>query len=390
MKLLVKTFTGLELILAQELKRLGATEIQHVSRGVICEGDQRLVYRANLELRTGLRVYKWLADLEANTADELYQSVGAYDWSQHLRSDGTLWVTSTAGHTPWIDNTMIVSLKTKDAIVDRLRHGETRPNIDRDRPDLRVHTYVHKGRGSVWLDSTGDPLFKRGYRLRTLEAPINEVLAAGILHHAGYQATRDLVDPMCGSGTFAIEAARMALNIPSQGERQYFAFMSWPDFDSAAWTVVRQQARSRIHRGAIAPIIASDIDRRAVRYADRNVREAGLSSRIELHEASFFEVSAPSEQGLLVTNPPYDERLSIEDGIDWYKQIGHALKHRWAGWEAWLVSGFTDGLYALGLTPDKKVSLDNGGIPVELWSVALYSGSKRTPRPVDQDSEDER
>ena len=380
MKLLVKTFTGLEQVLAAELRALGATDVQHVSRGVICEGPERLLYRANLELRTGLRVYMHLHDVEAATPDELYHSVGAYDWSQHLRPDGTLWVTSTAGHTDWVQNTMIVSLKTKDAIVDRLRHGETRPNVDRDRPDLRVHTYVHRGRGSVWLDSTGDPLFKRGYRLRTLEAPINEVLAAGILQLAGYKATRHLVDPMCGSGTFAIEAARMALNVPSQGERQYFAFMRWPTYDAAAWAVVRQQARSRIYRGQIAPIIASDVDRRAVRYADRNVREAGLSSRIELHEASFFEVSAPSDEGLLVMNPPYDERLDVARGAAWYSDIGHALKHHWAGWEAWVVSGFTDGLYAMSLTPDRKLPLDNGGLPVELWQLSLYAGSKRTPR----------
>jgi len=388
MKLLVKTFTGLAQVLAKELLDLGAEDIQHVSRGVICSGNDRLLMRANLELRTGLRVYKFLADIDAETPDELYYSVGAYDWSQLLKSDGTLWVTSTAGHTDWVKNSMIVSLKTKDAIVDKLRHGETRPNVDKDRPDLRVHTYVHRGRGSVWLDSTGDPLFKRGYRLRTLEAPINEVLAAGILKMADYQPSRTLVDPMCGSGTFAIEAARMGLNIPSQGERQFFAFMNWPDFDASAWSVVRQQARSRIYKGVTAPILASDIDWRAVRYADRNVRESGLSSRIELHEASFFKVSAPSEEGLLVMNPPYDERMSIADGQDWYSQVGHALKHYWSGWEAWIVSGFIDGLYSLGLTAEQKVSLDNGGIPVELWKILLYAGSKREPQHTNEGNDE--
>ena len=376
-KLLIKTFTGLEHVLADELRALGATEVQHVSRGVICEGSARLVYRANLELRTGLRVYRHLFDVEGDTPDRLYQSVGAYDWGQHLSPDGTLWVTSTAGHTPWVRNTMIVALKTKDAIVDRLRVGDRRPNVDRERPDLRVHTYLHRGRGAVWLDSTGDPLFKRGYRLRTLEAPINEVLAAGILSLAGYGATTPLVDPMCGSGTFAIEAARMAMGIPSQIERRYFAFMDWPDFDAGAWSVVKQQAKSRIHRGAIAPIIASDIERRAVRYADRNVREAGLGSRIELHEASFFDVSAPHDEGLVILNPPYDERLPLRSGQAWYNDVGHALKHRWAGWEAWIVSGFIDGLHAMGLTPKRKIDLDNGGIPVQLWHLPLYAGSRR-------------
>jgi len=362
--------------LAAELTALGAENVKAVSRGVLCEGSDRLMYRANLELRTGLRVYKHLADVNASSPDELYYGVGDYDWERILPRNGTFWVTSTANQTEWVLNTMIVTLKTKDAIVDKLRIGESRPNVDRDRPDLRIHTYVHNGQGSIWLDSTGDPLFKRGYRLRTLEAPINEVLAAGILSLSGYSATTPLVDPMCGSGTFLIEASRMAMNIPSQNERQFFAFMNWPDFDSKRWQVVRQQALSRVHRGQIAPIIGSDLERRAIRYADRNIHQSGLSQRIELHEADFFHVSAPFDKGMLIMNPPYDERLSIERGANWYEDIGHSLKHYWAGWEANIVSGFKDGLHSLKLTPKRKILLDNGGIPVELWKIPLYAGSK--------------
>lgn len=375
-KYLIKTFTGLEQVLAAELSALGAENIKAVSRGVLCEGTDRLMYRANLELRTGLRVYKHLADFDASSPDALYYGVGDFDWESILPRDGTFWVTSTANSTDWVLNTMIVTLKTKDAIVDKLRIGETRPNVERDRPDLRVHTYVHHGLGSIWLDSTGDPLFKRGYRLRTLEAPINEVLAAGILSIAEYSAETPLVDPMCGSGTFLIEAARMAMKIPSQYERQFFAFMNWPDFDAKRWQVIRQQALSRVYRGPIAPIIGSDLERRAIRYADRNIHQSGLSKRIELHEADFFEVSAPYDKGKLIMNPPYDERLAIEQGAAWYGDIGHALKHYWAGWEANIVSGFTDGLYALKLTPKRKIPLDNGGIPVELWRIPMYAGSK--------------
>lgn len=388
-KFLIKTFQGLEQVLASELTALGAENVQAVSRGVICEGKTRLLYRANLELRTGLRVYQHLFDCPANTPDELYHSVGAFDWGSLLRPDGTLYVTATAVHTEWIRNTMILSLKTKDAIVDRLRVGDMRPNVDRDRPDLRVHSFVHRGMGSVWLDSTGDPLFKRGYRLRSVEAPINEVLAAGILALAEYRPTLPFVDPMCGGGTFAIEAARMARNIPAQSERQFFAFMNWPDYDPGLWKVVRQQGLSRIHTGIIAPIIASDIDFRSMRAAEQNVREAGLSSSIELHEASFFDVSAPSDNGLVLFNPPYDERLSLDSGIDFYERIGTALKHDWPGWDAWIVSGFLDGLHSLGLSPKRKAQLDNGGIPVELWEIPLYSGSKRTPMANTQTDEDE-
>jgi len=181
---------------------------------------------------------------------------------------------------------------------------------------------------------------------------------------------------MCGSGTFLIEAARMAMNIPSQNERQFFAFMNWPDFDPKRWQVIRQQALSRVHRGQIAPIIGSDLERRAIRYADRNIHQSGLSQRIELHEADFFSVSAPFDKGTLIMNPPYDERLSIERGSEWYADIGSALKHYWAGWEANIVSGFKDGLHSLKLTPKRKIQLDNGGIPVELWEIPLYAGSK--------------
>lgn len=386
-KYLIKTFTGLEQVLAAELTVLGAENVKAVSRGVLCEGSDRLMYRANLELRTGLRVYKHLADFDASSPDALYYGIGDYDWESILPRDGTFWVTSTANNTEWVLNTMIVTLKTKDAIVDKLRIGETRPNVERDRPDLRVHTYVHDGLGSVWLDSTGDPLFKRGYRLRTLEAPINEVLAAGILSIAEYSMETPLVDPMCGSGTFLIEAARMAMNIPSQNERQFFAFMNWPGYDAKKWQVIRQQAISRIHRGQIAPIIGSDLERRAIRYADRNIHQSGLSKRIELHEADFFKVSAPFEKGKLIMNPPYDERLAVEQGASWYGDIGHALKHYWAGWEANIVSGFTDGLYALKLTPKRKIPLDNGGIPVELWRIPMYAGSKFDTVEVDSVNE---
>jgi putative N6-adenine-specific DNA methylase len=187
---------------------------------------------------------------------------------------------------------------------------------------------------------------------------------------------------MCGSGTFLVEAARMAMKIPSQHERQFFAFMNWPDFDATRWQIIKQQALSRIYRGTIAPIIGSDIERRAVRYADRNIREAGLSKRIELHEADFFAVSAPYESGMVVTNPPYDERLSIERGAAWYADIGHALKHFWTGWDAHIVSGFIDGLYALGLTPKQKTTLDNGGIPAELWHIPIYAGSRSEEKPI--------
>lgn len=378
-KYLIKTFQGLEPVLVDELEALGASDIQRVSRGAICEGNTRLLYRLNLELRTGLRVYQFLDDCDASNDEDLYQSVGAYDWPSLLRPDGTLYVTSTVVQTEWIANTMYASLKVKDAIVDRLRVGEMRPNVDRDRPDLRVHLYVHRGRGSIWLDSTGDPLFKRGYRLRTVEAPINEVLAAGILGLAGYRPSQPLVDPMCGGATFAIEAARMALNIPAQSERRFFAFMNWPDFDSALWNVVRQQALSRISRDAIAPIVASDRDWKSIRAADQNIREAGLGKRIELHEASFFDVSAPYDKGLVLFNPPYDQRLSIDSGIAFYEDIGTALKQDWPGWDAWIVSGFIDGLYAIGLSPKRKIALDNGGIPVELWEIPLYAGSRREP-----------
>ncbi len=388
-KYLIKTFTGLEPVLVSELEALGAEEIQSVSRGAICEGGTRLLYRMNLELRTGLRVYQHLFDTDASSGDELYYGVGDFDWSTLLKREGTIYVTSTVVKTDWVDNSMIVTLKTKDAIVDSLRVGDSRPNIDRDRPDLRIHTYVHHGKGSVWLDSTGDPLFKRGYRLRNVVAPINEVLAAGILGLSGYNATTPLVDPMCGGGTFAIEAARMALNIPAQSERRFFAFMNWPDFDSGLWNVVRQQGLSRINRQPIAPIIASDRDWRAIRATEQNVREAGLGKRIDLHEADFFSVSAPHDEGIILFNPPYDERLTLESGVAFYEDIGTALKHDWPGWNAWIVSGFIDGLYAMGLTPKRKLPLDNGGLPVELWQVPLYAGSKRTPVRVADDDEEE-
>ena len=222
-----------------------------------------------------------------------------------------------------------------------------------------------------------------------MTAPINEVLAAGILGLAGYNAATPLVDPMCGGGTFAIEAARMALNIPAQSERRFFAFMLWPDFDEGLWRVIRQQGLSRINRDTIAPIIASDSDWKAIRAADQNIREAGLGKRIELHEANLFDVSAPYDKGMVLFNPPYNERLAVEEGVDYYAEVGRALKFDWPGWEAWVVSGFLDGLYAMGLTPKRKIKLDNGGIPVELWHMPLYAGSKRGSVTEEDDEREE-
>lgn len=381
LRLLVKTFKGLENVLAAELRSLGAEQIQIVSRGVICTGPPRLLYRANLELRTGLRVYRFLSDFDASDADSLYSDIIDYEWEKHLDKAGTLFVTSTAFDTDWVRNTMFVAQRAKDAIVDRLRRGETRPQVTKDRPDLLLHVYIHKGKGSLWQDSSGDPLFKRGNRIRSVEAPLNEVLAAGILALTDQNRETPFVDPMCGSATIAIEAAKRSLKIPSQIERRYFAFMAWPDFDPEQWEVLRQQARARMDLSACAPIIASDLDFRAIRAADQNIRESGLRKWIELHEASFFRVSAPFQEGLVLFNPPYDERLPLEDANLFYRDLGEALAYEWPGWKAWLLTAHLRGLELIehqieqrgGKPLEPVFELDNGGIDVELRGFAIAS-----------------
>ena len=372
MKLLAKTFHGLEGVLAEELVQLGATHIKKGKRVVHFEGDKQLLYRANLELRTALRILKPFREFKTKHPNHLYKKIKETDWSNYLGLDKTFAIIAVT-QSKYMKHSKFVALKIKDAIVDQFREqtGE-RPNIDTRQPDVLLQ--VHISRDNVCmlsLDSSGDPLFKRGYRVNVVEAPINEVLAAGMILLAAWQKDCDFIDPMCGSGTFLIEAAMMAYNIPPQLYRDYFCFKKWNDFDKVLWEDLKQEARANI-KDFSHQILGFDKDFRAIKISSQNIIAAHLEGRIVLKREKFERLTAPTAKGFIMTNPPYNERMEIEDTKAFYKMIGDQLKQQFKGHQAWLISSNKKALGFIGLRPSKKMTLFNGALECRFQGYDLY------------------
>ncbi|MCB0618102.1 MAG: class I SAM-dependent RNA methyltransferase [Saprospiraceae bacterium] len=376
MKLLAKTFFGLEPALAAEWEALGAKEIVVLKRAVLAEGDTELLYRSNLELRTALRILTPLAEFECPQESDFYQAVYDFPWEQYLHVDGTLAVDAVS-NSELFRHSKFLALRTKDAIVDRFRDRlGRRPNVDTDWPDLRINVHVRDRVCTLSLDSSGRSLHKRGYRASQVAAPINEVLAAGMLMEAGYPDDRPLFDPMCGSGTILTEAALMASSSAPQLGNLNFGFQRWPDFEAGLWDRLVGEARERVHP-LRQPIRGADRDGRALRSAAQNLRRCGFGAEVQLDRADFFRQQPPFDGGLLVMNPPYDERLGIKDIQGFYREIGATFKHRYAGYSAWIISSNFEALQAIGLRPGKKLTLFNGALECRYLQFELYAGSKK-------------
>lgn len=372
MKLLAKTLHGLEDVLADELTILGATNIEKGTRVVSFEGDKTLLYRANLELRTALRILKPFREFKTKHPNHLYKKIRETDWSEFLGLNTTFAITAVT-QSKYMKHSKFIALKIKDAIVDQFRDqtGE-RPSIHTKEPDVALHAYI--GRDNVCslsLDSSGPPLFKRGYRVGVLEAPINEVLAAGMIKLAGWQQDCAFIDPMCGSGTLLIEAALMAYNIPPQLHRNYFCFQKWSDFDKDLWEEVKQNAREQI-REFPYPIMGYDKDFKAIKVSSQNIISAHLEGKVEVKRQNFERLSPPAEKGFIMTNPPYNERIGVEDMRAFYKMIGDRLKQQFTGYHAWLISSNKQALGFIGLRPSKKMTLFNGKLECRFQGYELY------------------
>ena len=373
--LVAKTFKGLENVLADELKALGAKEIEILNRAVSFKGNNALMYKANLWLRTALKILKPIQTFKTRNEVDLYKGIAQIDWSDYMNVDDTLSI-NTVVASPYFNHSQFVALKAKDAIVDQFRSKfNKRPTIDTENPTILLNIHLTDDECVVSIDSSGESLHKRGYRLNSTIAPINEVLAAGMILISGWDCNSDFIDPMCGSGTLPIEAALIAYNIPPGIFRKEFGFEKWKDFDPDLFEDIYnddQNSREFKHK-----IIGSDISAGAIRIATENVKNAFLVNKIQL-QVQAFEAMVPSGQsGIVIMNPPYGERIKKTNIQEFYQSIGNGLKRNFSGYEVWIISGNKEALDYIGLHPSKKITLFNGAIECKFQRFAMYSGSKR-------------
>lgn len=372
---IAKTFFGLEPVLANELNQIGASGIKILNRAVSFTASDEVMYKANLWLRTALRIIKPIHEFKAINEEQLYRHTQKLDWSLFLEPKDTFVIDSTA-HSKFLTHSHYAALKVKDAIVDQLRDkfGE-RPSIDAENPTLRINLHIAHDDITIGLDASGNSLHKRGYRTGTNEAPLNEILAAGMILLSGWDHRSSLLDPMCGSGTIPIEAAMIALNVPPGHLRTSFGFFTWKDFDPQLWRKVRAEAEAQRIKNPDLRIIGSDIDRSVLDKTRQNVVNARMDAHISIGSKSFSDVTPPATPGVIITNPPYGERLKPADLQALYKMIGDSLKKKFTGWDAWVLSGSKDALKQLGLHPSKKMTLYNGALECRFQKFSMYRGS---------------
>lgn len=362
------TLEGLEPILAQELQKLGAENIRQESRAVLFEGDKKLLYRSNYSLRTAIRVLLPLHTFTATDEESLYAGVQQVDWTQWLASTGTLAVDSVT-NSEIFTHSKYAALKTKDAIVDQFRDKyRFRPSVNIEEPDMQVNLHIRGDQCTVSLDSSGDSLHRRGYRIEANEAPINEVLAAGLLELAGWKGQMNLVDFTCGSGTILVEAALIASNKSPQKKRQNFGFMGWLDYDRALWRKVKREAHAE-EQEFDHFIIGSDIDEDSISVAASNLVRAQVDGDVRLSVKDFEDRMPPKGKGIVVVNPPYGERLQpesedeLEDIREFYGRLGAHLKEHYKGYTAWVISSNKTAMDHLGLKSEQRYNLYNGALP---------------------------
>lgn len=371
-KLIAKTFMGLEPVLAQELIQLGANNVETGRRMVSFTGDKEMMYRANFQLHTAIRILKPIHTFKARSAEEVYDEIQKIEWSNYLDNKKTFSVDSVV-YSEEFRNSRFVTYKVKDAIVDWFREKTgTRPNISVSNPDIRLNIHIAEDDATLSLDSSGESLHRRGYRQESVEAPLNEVLAAGMILMTGWKGDTDFIDPMCGSGTIAIEAALIARNISPGVFRKEFAFEKWADFDQELFdTIYNDDSKEKefTHH-----IYGYDIDMKAVNTARINVKAAGLSKEVTIEQADFKDFQTPTEKSIMVTNPPYGERISPPNLLATYKMIGERLKHTFAGNDAWILSYREECFEQIGLKPSIKIPVFNGSLECEFRKYALFDG----------------
>lgn len=376
------TVRGTEPVLARELEALGAKNVEPAMGGVAFEGDKALGYKANLWLRTALRVLRPVAEFQCNSAHDLYRGAHDVDWKRYLHEMGTLAVSANVRDNPAFNHSKFAALKTKDAIVDYFRDKTgTRPSVDLDNPDLPVDLYIAGPMATISIDMSGDSLHRRGYRLARVEAPLRETLAAAIIAFTGWKGETPFIDLMCGSGTLPIEAALLATD-HAPGLGRSFAFERASDFDKALWEKLKAEAQSRIKKSLPGGLIQGfDKDGQAIQTAKENARRAGVLDLIEfrVQDVAQFQAPKPDGPGTIVVNPPYGERLGDEETLaPLYEKIGDTFKQRAQGYTGWVFTGSLKLAKKVGLRSARRITLWNGPIECRLLEFELYAASRKS------------
>ncbi|MGY8924130.1 MAG: THUMP domain-containing class I SAM-dependent RNA methyltransferase [Flavobacteriales bacterium] len=384
-KMVAKTLFGFEELLAKELTQLGAQSVKIGVRHVSFVGDKGFMYKANMGIRTAIKILKPISTFKVINETELYNKINALPWENYLKSDGTLAVGATLNGDTFT-HSQYVALKTKDAIVDRFRDqtGE-RPNVDLRFPDLKIDIHIDRHFCTVSLDSSGESLHKRGYKIATNIAPINEVLAAGLVMLSGWDGQSDFMDPMCGSGTVLVEAAMIACNIPPNLMRNEFGFERWEDWDVDLFEKIEESLLSKT-RDFHHKIMGFDKSPSAVEKAIQNVENSKLDDFIYIKHEDFFKTQKGGDAHLhMVFNPPYGERLDI-DMESFYGSIGSTLKHKYPGTNAWMISSNMEALKHIGLRPSRKIKLFNAKLEAKFVKYEMYQGTKKTHKLASKDN----
>jgi len=365
MKLTAKTFQGLEKVLIKELEQLGVKKIEILKRAVSFEAGKELMYRCNLHLRTAIRILEYVTSFEAKNEDELYKKVKKIDWSNYIGVENTFAIDAVVNST-YFKHSKYAALRTKDAICDYFREKTgNRPSIDLQRPTILINLHIDNAQITISLDSSGETLNRRGYRTNQHQAPINEVLAAGMILITGWDGKVNFMDPMCGSGTFVIEAAMIAANIPPNLKRKEFGFMRWRNFDSQLWEKIINEANAQIKMPDIR-ILGSDISVESIDIARQSALDFGVKKYIDFKISSLKEIKPEGKKGVLIMNPPYDERLKANLG-KLYHTIGIKFKKSFTNWDTWVISSNIDALGLIDLNPLEKFYLQNGPLKCEFW-----------------------
>ncbi len=376
-EIIAKTFKGLEEVLAKELIALGANDVELGRRMVSCKGDLAFLYKANLHVRTAIRFLVPIAHFKAKNTDQLYQQVKMIEWEKYLDTKTSFLIDSTIYSDDFI-NSQFASYRVKDAIADYfVEKTGKRPSVSISNPDLMINVHISQTHCTISLDSSGESLHKRGYKVSQTEAPINEVLAAGILLLAGWDGKSDFVDPMCGSGTFLVEAALIALNIPPGIFRKSFGFEKWKNFNKDLFDDLYNDDSSE--QDFSFRIFGSDISPKAIKTAEENIKSAGLSKYVSLQVKPIHEFEKLNDdKALVVTNPPYGKRLNPDSLFKIYEDLGRILKFKFTGCNAWVISSDEKCLAHIGMKPSSKISLFNGDIDCLLFGYEIFEGKRKS------------
>ncbi|MEZ4796334.1 MAG: THUMP domain-containing protein [Flavobacteriaceae bacterium] len=378
--MVAKTLFGFEELLAKELTQLGAQEVKIGVRSVSFVGDKGFMYKANMALRTAIKILKPLKTFHIKNEQDLYDKIYKIPWENYMSENGSLAINATV-HSDKFKHSQYIALKTKDAIVDRFRDIKgTRPNVDLRFPDLKINIHIDRQMCTVSFDSSGESLHRRGYKTATNIAPINEVLAAGLVMLSGWDGQSDFMDPMCGSGTILIEAAMIACNIPPNLMRKEFAFERWQDWDVDLFEKIEESLLSKT-RDFHHKMVGYDKSPSAVSKARENVKNAHLEEFITIKHEDFFKTQKGGDKHLhMVFNPPYGERLESLNVEEFYSDLGTTLKHGYPGTNAWFITSNIEGLKHVGLRPSRKIKLFNAKLEARLVKYEMYEGSKKAKK----------